>query len=132
MRVEAFAARPGFQELPRAAAASDDRSLDERRFEGGRVRVVTSERDAEQIYIIFEFDDPVRLFAALVLEGQNGELEKLRFGPLDETGVVQVMLDTRSMIALSASSGIRGPWAYSHDCRYPLLVWRQECLAGMS
>jgi hypothetical protein len=90
-----LSALPGFQEMPRAAAAADDYELNERRFEGGKVRIVISERDARQTYVIFEFDNPDRSLAALVLEAQNGELAKLRLGPLLEKGVVQVMLDTR-------------------------------------
>jgi len=89
-----LSARPGYGELPRAAAAADDRGLDEWRFDGGRVRIVRSERNERQIYVIFEFEDPAKSFAALILEAQNGDLAKLRLGSGDETGLVQVLLDT--------------------------------------
>jgi hypothetical protein len=83
---------PGYREIAAAAAAAD-RGLDERRFEGGTVRIAASEHHTGQVFVILQFDDPANSPRALVLQS-NEETAKLQLDKPDDEGVVQLLLDT--------------------------------------
>lgn len=78
-----------------AAAAASDRTLSERRFPGGVIRLAASAIDSLHMYVMFEFEGQAPSFRAIELEGAGGELAKLALDPPDEDGLVQTLLDLR-------------------------------------
>ncbi|MCU0731384.1 MAG: hypothetical protein MUE84_07330 [Hyphomonas sp.] len=80
--------------LPLLAAAADDHAVAERSFAGGTLRVRPS-RTATQSYIIFRFAAHARPSGAFVVlvETQDGAIEKAGFPPCDDEGEVMRLFD---------------------------------------
>jgi hypothetical protein len=86
-----------------AAAAADGDGLNERRFEGGNIRVRPSSRQG-QVFVILKFELPAAASSpsALLLEGCDGELARLELPGPDEAGQVIVIKDlARDLDALA-------------------------------
>ena len=86
--------RQAIVELPALAAASVG-NVDNRRFEGGTVRIHPS-RVADQFYVVVRFNRPAGVPRSLVIEGTNGELVKRPLPPADASGEIMMVLDRKN------------------------------------
>jgi hypothetical protein len=76
--------------MPVAAAASTE-TLDERRFEGAAVRLVSPKAMPGQTVVVVVLDDPRHAPGLLLLEGPDGELCRELLPEPDEEGRIQLL-----------------------------------------